>query len=68
MDDEILNIQIRKFLKRVGIKSQREIEQTIKDRMKNGSLSGIETLNAKMLLEVPEIELKILIDGKIEIA
>ena len=67
MNEEVLNIQIRKFLKKVGIQSQREIEQTVKDCLKNDSLSGIENLNAKMLLEVPEIDLKVSIDGKIEL-
>ncbi len=67
MDEEVLNIQVRKFLKKVGIQSQREIEQAIKDHLKEGSLSGAEKLSATMLLEVPEIDLKVSIDGKIEI-
>ena len=67
MDEEVLNIQVRKFLKKVGIQSQREIEQAVKYSLKKGSLSGAEKLNATMLLEVPEIDLKVSIDGKIEI-
>ena len=67
MDDDLLNIQIRKFLKKVGIQSQREIEQTVINRLNNGSLNGIKNLNPKMILEVPEIDLKISIDGKIDI-
>ena len=67
MDEELLNIQVRRFLKKVGIQSQREIEQAVKDHLKNGSLSGTEELDATMLLEVPEINLKVSIDGKIKI-
>ena len=67
MDEELLNIQVRKFLKKVGIQSQREIEQAVKDRMKEGILKGKENLAATMLLEVPEIDLRVSIDGKIEI-
>ena len=67
MDDELLNIQIRKFLKKVGIQSQREIEQAVKDRMRKGTLTGKENLVATMLLEVPEIDLRVSIEGKIEI-
>ncbi len=67
MDEEVLNIQVRKFLKKVGIQSQREIEQAVKDRIEKGSLSGTENLDATMLLEVPEIDLKVSIEGKIEI-
>ena len=67
MDEEILNIQVRKFLKKVGIQSQREIEQAVKENINKGLLSGKEKLNATMLLEVPEIDLKVSIEGKIEI-
>ena len=67
MDEELLNIQVRKFLKKVGIQSQREIEQAVKERLKKGSLSGTENLYATMLLEVPEIDLKVSIAGKIGI-
>ena len=67
MDEEVLNIQVRKFLKKVGIQSQREIEHAVKDRIKRGTLSGTENLDATMLLEVPEIDLKVSIDGKIKI-
>ena len=67
MNEEVLNIQVRKFLKKVGIQSQREIEQAVKDHIMKGSISGAEKLDASMLLEVPEIGLKISIGGKIEI-
>ena len=67
MDEEVLNIQVRKFLKKVGIQSQREIEQAVKDYIKKGPISGAEKLDATMLLEVPEIGLKVSIEGKIEI-
>lgn len=67
MDEEVLNIQVRKFLKKVGVQSQREIEEAVKEHIKNGSLSGTEKLDASMLLEVPEIGLKVTIDGKIQI-
>ena len=67
MNEEVLNIQVRKFLKKVGIQSQREIEQAVKDYIRKGSLSGTEKLNASMLVEVPEIGLKVSIEGNIEI-
>ena len=67
MDEEVLNIQVRKFLKKVGIQSQREIEQAVKDHLKKGSLSGTEKLDATMLLKVPELNLKVSVEGNIEI-
>ena len=47
MDETSLNINIRKFLKKLGIKSQREIEQAITDAMGRGLLNGNERLVAK---------------------
>ena len=67
MGNEVLNIQVRKFLKKVGIQSQREIEDAVKDCVNKGTLTGVKKINAKMLLEVPEIGLKTSIDGNIEI-
>ena len=67
MNEEEPNIQVRKFLKKVGIQSQQEIEQAVKDRMKKGILNGKENLVATMLLEVPDIDLRVSIEGKIEI-
>ena len=47
MDEDSLNINIRKFLKKLGIKSQREIEQAIRDAIGRGLLNGNERLMAK---------------------
>ncbi len=67
MNEEVLNIQVRKFLKKVGIQSQREIEQAVKEQIKKGILTGKDNLVATMLLEVPQIDLRVSIEGKIEI-
>ena len=67
MKEEVLNIHVRKFLKRVGIQSQREIEKAVKNRLKEGNLSERGKLNATMLLEIPEIDLKVSIEGEVKI-
>lgn len=55
MNEDVFNIQIRKFLKKVGIQSQREIEKAVRDAMESGQLTGSETLNAKVQLSVSEL-------------
>ncbi len=65
MDDEIFNMEVRKFLKKVGVNSQREIEQAVRDALAAGSLQGTETLKARMRLEVEGIEVYLTIDGDI---
>ena len=65
MNDDTFNMSIRKFLKKVGVTSQREIEKVIRDAVAAGQLSGSETLKATMTLQIETIELDIIIDGDI---
>ena len=65
MDEEVFNIQLRKFLKKVGIQSQREIEQAVRTGVDSGSLSGEEKLKASVLLRVPEAGVEITIEDDI---
>jgi len=67
MNEEILNIQIRKFLKKVGVQSQREIEQAVRRSIENNSLAGIDKLEASILLEVPEVGIKVSIESEIKL-
>jgi hypothetical protein len=67
MDEEAFNISIRKFLKMVGVSSQREIEQAVAKAMAAGSLAGKETLAAGMTLEIASLGLKVHFDGEIKL-
>ena len=67
MDEEELNIQIRKFLKRVGITSQKEILNAVKKNLEKGKLVGIKKLNVSVLLEVSNVGVKLPILGEIEL-
>ena len=67
MNEEVLNMQIRKFLKKVGVQSQREIEQAVRRSIENNSLAGIEKLVASVLLEVPEVGIKVSIESDIKL-
>jgi uncharacterized protein DUF6494 len=67
MNEDALNVSVRKFLKKVGITSQREIEQAIRAAIANGRLKGNEALPAKMALTVRGVGLAVEIDGAIEL-
>lgn len=67
MDQETFNLSIRQFLKMVGINSQREIEHAVEKALANGSLSGTQSLKAKITLELPEVQLKVDFDGDIKL-
>ena len=65
MNEDNFNMEIRKFLKKVGITSQREISNAVVKAIADGKLSGSETIIAKMKLELPEVDLELEIDGEI---
>jgi hypothetical protein len=67
MDQETFNLSIRKFLKMVGVNSQREIEQAVQNAVQKNRLSGTETLPAKMTLEIPALGVKVPFDGEIRL-
>ena len=67
MDQETFNLSIRKFLKMVGVNSQREIEQAVQKAMMAGRVQGSETLPAKMTLEIPALGVKVPFDGEIRL-
>lgn len=67
MDEEKFNLEIRKFLKQVGITSQRKIEKAVHDAVAGGKLQGDETLMADMTLRVGGIDLEIKIEGEIHL-
>lgn len=67
MDDDKFNMAVRKFLKVVGVTSQREIDNAVREALSAGRLKGNETLRAKMTLEVGAINVRHEIDGDIEI-
>ena len=67
MDQETFNLSIRKFLKMVGVNSQREIEQAVQKAMTDGKLQGNESLTARANLEIPQLGIKVPFDGEIKL-
>ncbi len=65
MDEDQFNMNIRKYLKKVGITSQREVENAVRAAMDNGALKGNETLSVKVTLAIGSIDLTVDIDGEI---
>jgi len=67
MNEDVFNTTIRKFLKKVGVTSQREIEKAVRDAVAQGRLKGNEALPAIMTLKIALIDLSVEIDGAIEL-
>jgi hypothetical protein len=67
MNEEALNATVRKFLKKVGITSQREIEMAVREAVANGRLKGNESLLAKATVRIEGLKLTFDIEGDIEL-
>ena len=67
MQEETFNLSIRKFLKIVGINSQREIEQAVRKAIEDGRIDGNEAFPATVTLEVAGLNLTFKIDGEIRL-
>ena len=67
MNEETLNLSIRRFLKMVGINSQREIERAVTKALEEGLIDGTESFPAKATVEIPGLKLSVNIDGEIKL-
>lgn len=67
MEPETFNLSMRKFLKMVGVSSQREIEHALQAALQGARLPGNEPLAAKMTLEVPALGLRVPFDGELRL-
>ena len=65
MNEDVFNMELRKFLKKVGVTAQREIEAAVRQALENGTISGSETLDARVELSVGGVGLTQAIEGTI---
>lgn len=67
MNEETFNTSIRKFLKLVGVSSQREIEQAVAQAIGSGALAGNEAFPLNVTLEIPSLKVAVKFDGEIKL-
>jgi hypothetical protein len=67
MNEEALNLSIRKFLKTVGVNSQREIEHAVTKAAADGAIKGTESFPAKMRLEIAGLQVNVEFNGDINL-
>jgi hypothetical protein len=68
MDEEAFNLSVRRFLKKLGVTAQREIELGVRDRIDAGGLQGDERLEARAVVTVDGLEREIVITGEIALS
>jgi hypothetical protein len=67
MDEDKLNISVRKYLKVVGVTGQREIERAVREALSDGRLRDTDKLEATMTLDIGAIDLRHVVKGDIEL-
>ncbi len=67
MEQETFNLSVRKFLKKVGVSSQHEIEQAVEKAISSGAIKGGEKLIATMTLKIAALRLDVTFDGQIDL-
>ena len=67
LKEEVFNIEIRKFLKKVGITCQREIEKSVRNAVDSSIIKKDQILAATVVLEIPTVKLKYTVDGQIKL-
>ena len=67
MDEEVLNTSLRRFLKKVGITAQREIEKAVREGIASGKLKGNEALPATATFNIGGVNLKFDVEGDVEL-
>jgi hypothetical protein len=65
MNEDVLNLQLRKFLKEVGVTSQRAIETAVHEALAAGRLKGSERLRATVTLVLPDLGTRHVVEGTI---
>ena len=68
MNEEALNMSIRKFLKEVGVSSQREIEKSVPEAVARGDLAVATSLEVRMTLTADGVNLSHEVNGRIQLA
>ena len=67
MNEETFNLSIRKFLKMVGVNSQRAIEQAVDKAVAEGAIAGTESFPATVTLAVAGLQLNVKFEGEIKL-
>jgi len=68
MDEELFNLELRKFLKKFGVTAQREIERAVQAGLESGRLKGNETLEVNAILSLGSLLPALRIEGEIALS
>jgi hypothetical protein len=67
MDEDAFNMSVRKFLKKLGVTAQREIELSVREQLEAGGLRGDEPLEARATIVVSGLPRDVVVTGTISL-
>jgi hypothetical protein len=67
VDEEIFNMSVRRYLKKLGVTAQREIELAVREQLDGGDLQGNETLEATATITVAGLSRDVVVTGQISL-
>ena len=67
MDEDVFNISVRKFLKKLGVTAQREIEAAVRAAIADGRLAGDGKVAAKATITLEGLGAETVVTGDIEL-
>jgi hypothetical protein len=67
MDEDAFNMSVRKYLKKLGVTSQREIETAVREQVADGRLRGDEALDVTATISVRGLP-DVVVTGTISLA
>ena len=68
MDEDVFNMSVRRFLKKLGVTAQREIELAVREQLDGGDLQGDETLDATATITIAGLSRDVVVTGQISLA
>ncbi len=68
MNEDRFNIEVRKFLKEMGVTTQREIESAVQKAIASGQLEGDEKLKVSARIQIERIALDHRVEGEIALS
>ena len=66
MEEDVLNMSVRKFLKTVGVSSQRQIEESVRNAIADGTLQPGASVPVQVTLEMETLAEPFVIKGEIK--
>jgi len=63
MDEDTFNLEVRKFLKRLGVSSQRELERAVREASARGEVTGHGSIRVRATVVAESVGLNHTIEG-----